>query len=519
MASTLSNAAAIRLHPADNVVIATHDLPSGEEVAVEGGAPVRLSGAVGMGHKIATAPIAKGARIIRYGQIIGFATEAIAPGDWVHTHNVEAGAFSRDYEYATEIPAVPEPIVGRTFQGYRRADGRAGTRNYIAIVSSVNCSASVSKHIAQRFDRELLRQYPNVDGILPLTHKGGCGMEFDGDDHRQLARTIAGFAKHPNVGAYLVIGLGCETASVPYLVDRNLVQIIGHPSAQPARRPVVMTMQEMGGTAKTVEAGIRAITAVLPEVNDVRREPIPASEIILGLNCGGSDGNSGVTANPALGVASDMLVACGGTTVLAETSEVYGAEHLLTRRARTRAVGEKLIERIRWWERYAAMFGVTLDNNPSVGNKEGGLTTIYEKSLGATAKAGSTALNDVFGYAEPITTRGFVLMDTPGLDPPSVTGLVAGGCNVVCFTTGRGSCFGCKPTPSIKIASNTPMYRRMEDDMDINAGVVLEGVPVAEVGRQIFEKILAVASGQRTKSELLGYGEEEFAPWAIGPTL
>ncbi len=509
----------VHLHPSDNVCIATRTLPAGHEVAT-GSSHVTLTGEVKFGHKIALQPIARGEPIVRYGQTIGFASESIDAGDWVHVHNVDAAAFSRDYEYATEIPADPTPIVGRTFQGYRRADGRAGTRNYIAILSSVNCSASVSRFIADRFDKQLLKQYPNIDGILPLTYKGGCGMEFDGEDHRQLARTIAGFARHPNVGAYLVIGLGCETASVPYLVDQErLVQIRTPGSADPPKKPPTLSMQDLGGTANTVEEGIRQIAAMLPQVNDIRREAIPASEIVLGLNCGGSDGNSGVTANPALGIASDMLVAAGATTVLAETSEVYGAEHLLTRRARSRAIGEKLIERIRWWEQYAAMFGATLDNNPSVGNKEGGLTTIYEKSLGAAAKAGSTALNGVLMYAEPIRERGFLMMDTPGFDPVSVTGLVAGGCNVVCFTTGRGSCFGCKPTPSIKISTNTPMFERMKADMDIDAGMILKGTPVEEVGRQIFEMILDVASGRKTKSEELGYGEEEFAPWAIGPTL
>jgi altronate hydrolase len=343
-------------------------------------------------------------------------------------------------------------------------------------------------------------------------------MEFGGEDHQQLARTLAGFANHPNVGAYVLVGLGCETASIPYLVDHEKLVQIGIPGQQ-TKRPPVLTLQETGGTPKTIEAGVRAIAELLPQVNDVRREPIPAAEIMLGLNCGGSDGNSGVTANPALGFASDLLVAAGGTTVLTETPEVYGAEHLLIRKARTRAVGEKLAERIRWWERYAGLFGVKLDNNPSVGNKEGGLTTIYEKSLGAATKGGTTALNGVFLYGEPITARGFVFMDSPGFDPVSVTGLVASGCNVVCFTTGRGSCFGCKPTPSIKIATNTPMYERMIDDMDINAGVILDGVPVAEVGRQIFEMVLDVASGKKTKSELHGIGEEEFAPWSIGPTL
>ncbi|MBI2824914.1 MAG: altronate dehydratase [Planctomycetia bacterium] len=503
------------LHPDDNICVAARDLEQGAAISA-GYKSVTLTGRVRLGHKIAVTPIAKGERVIRYGQTIGFATEAIEPGDWVHTHNLAAGEFQRDYRYATEIPPDPEPILGRTFQGYRRADGRVGTRNYLAVLSTVNCSASVSKHIAERFDRELLARYPNVDGILPITHKGGCGLQFGGEDHQQLNRVLAGFARHPNIGGYLLVGLGCETGAVSYLVEQGgLVQL-----GAPARKlPPILNLQDCGGTAKTLEAAIKQVAAMLPAVNDVEREPIPAAEILLGLNCGGSDGNSGVTANPALGVASDMLVAAGGTTILTETPEIYGAEHLLTRRARTRAIGEKLIERIHWWERYTGAFGVKMDNNPSPGNKDGGLTTIYEKSLGAAAKGGSTALNGVFLYGEPIAARGFVFMDSPGFDPASVTGLVASGANVICFTTGRGSCYGCKPTPSIKIASNTPMYERMVDDMDIDAGRILSGTPVEEVGREIFEFVLAVASGRKTKSEIHGIGEEEIVPWSIGPTL
>jgi len=505
----------VHLHPDDNVCIATRDLDRATHVTA---APydVILTGKVGLGHKIALAEIAKGQRVIRYGQTIGFATAVIDPGDWVHTHNLTAGEFTRDYQYATEIPPPPVPIAGRTFQGYRRADGKVGTRNYLAVISTVNCSASVSKTIAQRFDRGLLAQYPNVDGILPLVHKGGCGLQFGGEDHQQLTRVLAGFAKHANVGGFLLVGLGCETATMPFLVENGgLVRL----DASPRKLPPMLSIQDCGGTTKTVEAALRQVAAMLPQVNDVRRESIPASEILLGLNCGGSDGNSGVTANPALGRASDMLVAAGGTAILTETPEIYGAEHLLTRRARTRAIGEKLIERIRWWERYTAAFGTKIDNNPSPGNKDGGLTTIYEKSLGAAAKGGATALSGVYLYAEPVTARGLVFMDSPGFDPVSVTGLVASGANMVCFTTGRGSCYGCKPVPSIKIATNTPMYERMRDDMDLNAGVILSGTPVEEVGRQIFDLILEVASGRQTKSEQHGIGEEEFAPWSIGPTL
>ncbi|MBX3414921.1 MAG: altronate dehydratase [Pirellulales bacterium] len=507
----------VYLNPADNTCVAARHLDEGAEI-VAGPYRVRLAQRIGLGHKLALRPIAVGEPVFKYGQTIGFATQPITPGDWVHVHNMTAGEFERVYEYSTDVPAPPAPIVGRTFDGFRRRDGRAGTRNYLAVISSVNCSASVSKYIARRFDKETLaREFPNVDGILPITHGGGCGLQYGGDDHRQLERVLSGFARHPNVGGYLLIGLGCETGTISHLIENGgLVQLGESPSRA---KITALSMQDLGGTVKTVEAGVAAVRELLPQVNDVRREPIPASELVLGLECGGSDGNSGVTANPALGVASDMLVAAGGTSVLSETSEIYGAEHLLTRRAVSRAVGEKLIERIRWWEEYTGKFGVKIDNNPSPGNKAGGLTTIYEKSLGAVAKGGSAALTGVFDYAAPITTRGFVIMDSPGYDPASVTGLVASGCNVIVFTTGRGSCFGCKPTPSIKLATNTPMYERMIDDMDLNAGTVLTGTTLEECGREIFEFILEVASGKQTKSEIHGIGEEEIVPWSIGPTL
>lgn len=518
MAATLA-ADVVLLHPNDNVCVTVRTLPAGAKIQIAG-QTLELAEPVSMAHKVALRHIARGQQVLKFGQVIGLATQPIEPGQWVHSHNLAVGELDHDYAFASQTPADPAPIADRTFQGYRRADGRAGTRNYLAVISSVNCSASVSRYIAQRFTPErLARDFPNVDGVLAVTHKGGCGMQYDGEDHHQLNRVLGGFARHPNVAGYLLVGLGCETGQLGHLIgDQRLVQIrpVGQDAAQ---RPLVLSMQDLGGTSKTVEAGVEAVLGLLPRANDVRRVAIPASEIVLGLECGGSDGYSGVTANPALGAASDLFVAAGATTVLSETTEVYGAEHLLTRRAKTREIGEKLIELIRWWEKYTGAFGVQIDNNPSPGNKAGGLTTIYEKSLGAVAKGGTCALSGVYRYAEPITARGFVFMDTPGYDPASVTGLVAGGCNVVCFTTGRGSCFGCKPTPSLKIATNTPIYERMEDDMDINAGVILDGVPVADVGRQIFELVLEVASGRKTKSEALGYGDEEFAPWSVGPTL
>jgi altronate hydrolase len=523
---------AVQLRPEDNVAVAARTLLPGMELHWPQNGNGRelllqVRDRVGLGHKLALEPIRQGAPVLKYGQIIGFASVDIAAGSHVHVHNVSADAFERDYAFCRDCPpAPPRPAVERYFQGYDRGPQRPeflrhGTRNYIAIISTVNCSASTSKYISQRFHAtELLRQFPNVDGVLAITHKAGCAMQYGGADHRQLERTLAGFAKHPNVAAYILVGLGCETGQAIHLIENEgLTQLSFSGNPKSSREPPIITIQDCGGIGKTVDAGVRAIADLLPRVNDVKRVPLPASKLILGTNCGGSDGNSGVTANPALGVASDLLIAHGGTSIIGETPEIYGAEHLLTRRAISRPVGEKLVERIKWWEWYTSIFGVEINNNPSPGNKDGGLTTIYEKSLGAIAKGGSTALVDVVGYAEPVTAKGFVVMDTPGYDPVSMTGIVAGGANVLVFTTGRGSVFGCKPAPSIKVATNTPMFERMRDDMDIDAGVILDGTPISAVGQQIFEEILAVASGKRTKSERAGVGEEEFAPWSIGPTL
>jgi altronate hydrolase len=511
---------AIHLRPADNVAVAARVLPPGLEVQFDG-TVLTVQGRVGMGHKLAVRPIAAGEPVTKYGQSIGFASLDIPAGAHVHVHNVRADAFERDYAFARECPPPAPPAEERTWLGYDRGPDRPdhlryGTRNYVAIISTVNCSASTSKYIAERLRASgILARYPNVDGVVPIVHKQGCAMQYGGPDHRQLDRTLAGFARHPNVAAYLLVGLGCETGQATHLIEGELlIQLDGS-----RRPPTVLSIQECGGIARTVEAGVRAVAEMLPRVNDVHRVKLPAKHLVLGTNCGGSDGNSGVSANPALGVASDLLVRQGGTSILGETPEIYGAEHLLTRRAATREVGEKLVERIKWWEWYTGIFGAEINNNPSPGNKEGGLTTIYEKSLGAIAKGGSTALVDVVGYAEPVTAKGLVVMDTPGYDPVSMTGIVAGGANVLVFTTGRGSVFGCKPAPSIKVATNTPLFRHMEDDMDVDAGVILDGTPVEVVGRQIFEMILSVASGEKTKSERHGVGEEEFAPWSIGPTL
>jgi altronate hydrolase len=505
----------VRLHPLDDVIIAKGPLlprttllsPDGDLVVLQMIPP---------GHKLATRSIPKGEGVHRYGQIIGFASQDIEAGQHVHVQNLEVhqGELELDYGFSQNvIPVeyVPE-AERRTFMGYRRSDGRVGTRNFVALLASVNCSSTAVRRVAEHFRTDpIMAQYPNVDGVIAFPTKGGCGAHYGSDYLGMLQRTMAGIVNHPNIGGYVIVSLGCETNQPDDIIE------IGH--LDDGHRPQVLTIQEDGGFLKTVEAGIAAVKQILPEANKVRREPVPASELVVALQCGGSDGWSGVTANPALGEASDLIVRQGGTIVLGETSEVYGGEHLLTRRAVTPEVGQKLVDKIHWWEDYTAMHGASIDNNPSPGNKLGGLTTIYEKSLGAIAKSGTTPMTDVVDYAERITTRGFVHMDTPGYDPVSATGQVAGGCNMVVFTTGRGSAFGFKPAPSIKVATNSTLFAKQEPDMDINAGRMLDGLTLEEMGQEIFDHILEIASGKQSKSEAADIGEEEFNPWIIGATL
>jgi altronate hydrolase len=499
----------IKLNSADNIVVAVDNVEKGARSS-----GVVANARVPRGHKMAVQTIAKGEPIRKFGQIIGFAKSPIQPGDWVHEHNVEMHDFARDYAYCAD--AKPEEILPldqrATFEGYRRANGKAGTRNYIGILTSVNCSASASKFMAEEINRSgILNDYPNIDGVVALTQANGCVIDYRGVIFDTLKRTSWGYATNPNMGGVVMVGLGCEGFQIPRFKEAYNVT-----ESDTFR---TMTIQETGGTKKTVNAGVGAIREMLPIVNAVKRETIPASELLVALQCGGSDGYSGITANPALGAAVDILVRHGGAAILSETPEIYGAEHLLTRRAVNREVGEKLVDIIHWWEDYTKRNQMEMNNNPSPGNKLGGLTTILEKSLGAAAKGGSTTLNAVYRYAEPVKAKGFVFMDTPGYDPVSATGQVAGGANMLCFTTGRGSAYGCKPTPSIKLATNTPIYERMIDDMDINCGDILDGVPIETKGQEIFDKVLKVASGERTKSELLGYGDNEYVPWQIGATM
>ncbi|NEX61255.1 UxaA family hydrolase [Noviherbaspirillum galbum] len=509
-AAAANTARAVRLHQDDDVVIARSQLVGGTMLA---GEDVRVAGLIPAGHKVAVRAIEAGAPVRRYGQIIGFASRAIQPGEHVHTHNLAMGDFARDYAYCADArPTVPADSPA-TFEGIVRADGRVATRNYIGILTSVNCSATVARAIADRFRRDLypeaLADFPNVDGVVALTHGVGCAVDPEGEGLALLQRTLGGYARHPNFAAVLVIGLGCETNQIARLVESQGL----------AQSDFLKTfnIQDTGGTTKTVAHGVEIVRGMLAEANLAKRQPVPASNLIVGLQCGGSDGYSGISANPALGAAVDLLVKHGGTAILSETPEIYGAEHLLTRRAVSREVGEKLVGRIRWWEAYCDRHNASMNNNPSAGNKAGGLTTVLEKSLGGIAKAGNTNLVDVYEYAEPVRARGLVFMDTPGYDPISATGQVAGGANLICFTTGRGSAYGCAPSPSLKIATNNALWERQQDDMDLNCGTILTGeATIQEKGAELFQLMLDTASGRHSRSEMHGYGQNEFVPWQIG---
>ena len=514
MSSTLRTAdPIIRIHPADDVVIARRQLLGGTVLSSE---HVTVSGLIPPGHKVAVRAIAAGQPVRRYNQIIGNATQAIAPGQHVHTHNLEFSSFARSHEAAQGQQPTAYVDAPATFQGYVRGDGQVATRNYIGVLTSVNCSATAARAIADHFRRDIhpqaLADFPNIDGIVALTHGMGCATASDGEELQVLRRTLGGYARHPNFAAVLVVGLGCETNQIQGLIAQE--------GLQEGARLVTFNIQDSGGTSKTVARGIEVIRQLLPEANRVQRQPVSAGHLTVGLQCGGSDGYSGISANPALGAAVDRLVRHGGSAILSETPEIYGGEHLLTRRAVSTAVADKLLARIAWWEGYTARNDMKMDNNPSAGNKAGGLTTILEKSLGAIAKSGTTNLVDVLEFADPAKARGLLFMDTPGYDPVSATGQVAGGANLICFTTGRGSAYGCAPSPSLKLSTNTALWLKQQDDIDIDCGTIVDGLEsVDEVGERIFRMMLETASGLRTKSELHGYGQNEFVPWQLGAVM
>lgn len=504
----------IRLHPNDDVVVARKIIKKDTTIVINNKKKLYVQQEIPAGHKIATRDCSSGQAIRKFNQIIGFATTRILAGEHVHNHNMSFGDFKREYEIgelSRPTDYLPDNLRS-TFSGIIRPDGRVATRNYLAVITSVNCSATVARYIADHFRLDALNDFNNINGVIALSHQTGCGMGKASEGFSYLKRTIAGYAKHPNIAGFLLLGLGCEVNQVSDLFSE--LEIVENKLCR------FMTIQDSGGTTATVKKGIKVISDMLEEANQVKRSNVPASHLILGLECGGSDGFSGITANPALGRAVDLLVSNGGTAILGETPEIYGAEHLLVRRAASEQVGKKLIDRIQWWENHAKTNGVELDNNPTPGNRDGGITTILEKSLGAAAKGGTTNLIEVYRYGEKVDKKGFVFMDTPGYDPVSITGMVAGGANIVCFTTGRGSVFGCKPSPSLKLATTTNLYNAMEEDMDINCGEIAEGkVDVDAMGRKIFDIILNTASGSPSKSEILGIGEEEFVPWQIGAVL
>ncbi len=499
----------IRLHPNDDVVIARTQLVGGTLLTDEN---VTIAGLIPPGHKVATRAIGAGEPVKRYNQIIGFASRDIGAGEHVHLNNLAMGAFDRDYAFGADAKPTRYVDPPATFMGIVRADGRVATRNYIGLLSTVNCSATVVRGIADAFRGDALAAFPGVDGVVALTHGSGCGMDTHGDGMKLLRRTLGGYARHANFAGVLVVGLGCEANQISSLFGAENLQ----------EGPLLRTfsIQDTGGTARTIAHGVGIVREMLPHANVVTRQPVPASHITVGLQCGGSDGYSGITANPALGAAVDLLVRHGGTAILSETPEIYGAEHLLTRRAVSRAVGEKLIERIKWWEDYTEREKGEMNNNPSPGNKAGGLTTILEKSLGAVAKGGTTNLVAVYEYAEPVTSKGFVYMDTPGYDPVSATGQVAGGANMIVFTTGRGSAYGCAPSPSLKLSTNTALWTKQEEDIDLNCGEIADGnASVDEIGEQLFRLMLDTASGAKSKSERHGYGQSEFVPWYVGAVM
>lgn len=499
----------IRLDASDNVVTTTRSLQASTDIE-----DVLTLGLIPSGHKISTIDITKGDEIRKYAQLIGYAAEDIPAGSHVHTHNVIFRNTDMKYEFCNDLRHV-SPVEDNerdTFMGYQRENGAVGTRNYIAIVTSVNCSATAARMIANAFPPEILADYPNVDGVAAFVHGTGCGMAGDGEGFEALQRVMWGYARHPNHAGVLMVGLGCEMNQIDWLLEAYGLK----------QGPLFHTMniQSVAGLRRTVELGIQKVRSMLPLANSVIRTPCPVSKLKVALQCGGSDAWSGITANPALGYACDLIAAQGGTGVLAETPEIYGAEHLLTRRAIDHKTGEKLIRLVKWWEDYTARNKGSMDNNPSPGNKKGGLTTILEKSLGAASKGGTSPLMGVYKYAEPVTASGFTFMDSPGYDPASVTGQIAGGCNLVCFTTGRGSAFGSKPAPTIKIATNTEMAKRMSEDMDVDAGTMLSaGDSLEEKGREIYDLFLRVASGEASKSEAQGLGDYEFVPWQIGAVM
>lgn len=498
----------VRLHADDNIAVAIDDIVAGQLLPALG---IVAAQAIPRGHKIAIRAIADGDWVLRYAQAIGAAKADISVGQHVHSHNLVMADVPRSEHLPSQ--AFTDKAPDASFLGYWRDDLRlAGTRNYVAVVPMVSCAVTVARRITQNIQQRIVQSYPGIDGAMALSHASGCAMDSNGIGLKTLQRTLAGWVGNPNFAGVLLVGLGCETNQIASFLSAHGLSV--------GERLQTLSIQQAGGTQAAIDQGIAQLETCLPQWSAWQRTRLNAAHLRVALQCGGSDGFSGVSANPALGCAADKLVAAGAAVILAETPEIYGAEQLLKQRAINDGVAATLQSKIDWWRDYVAREGGTLDHNPSPGNKAGGLTTILEKSLGAVAKAGVSPLQAVLEYGERNHARGLLFMDSPGYDPVSITGQIAAGANIVCFTTGRGSTYGSKPVPTLKLASNSLMAQRMSSDMDIDCGPILAGVSShVEMGDQIFDRILALASGAASKSEQLDLGDDAFVPWQLGAVL
>lgn len=508
----------------DNVAVAIKAVPAGTQILLPGGSIIQITAAIRPGHRFATEALPDGTWVRQYGQPFA-RSRGLRPGDPITEETVQSETPAVDALATQCRPSPLSPWKGPvpTFQGFARANGLTGVRNWVLIVPVSMCAVHEAGQIALQAEVTRLysrTRYPNVDGVTALRHTGGCGCPYAKDGeltpgaYTATLRMLAQHIQHPNVGAALMIELGCEKTNFAAFKaafgDADLTTRFGKPVAR-------LTIQACGGTQAAIKKGLTILPELLTAANETERQPAPLSALALGVECGGSDAFSGITANPALGFASDLLISTGGRTLIGEVPEFWGAVHLFTQRAASRDVAEQILATIEAYRAYAARAGHDLAENPSPGNREGGLLNITIKSLGALAKSGHAPVQGVLPYSGWVWDRpeaGVYLVNTPGYDQLSVPGLVGAGAQIVCFTTGRGTGIGNAIAPVIKISSNTPLYERMRDDTDINAGAILSnGVPLEEMGRHILELIIRVASGEHTRAEKNGH--REFALWNV----
>jgi altronate hydrolase len=506
------SAYAIIVDPSDNLAVVKGPTAPGLEMALPSGRRIRLRAAVPAGHRFATRDIDAGEFVLQYGQPIGTSL-GIREGDLISHDNM-----TDDVPVVRDLPEdlrTPPPVYipereRATFRGFRRRDGRVGTRNFVLIVPTSMCASHEAQQISlmAEFLHYSRERYANVDGVVAIPHNKGCGCQ-DGSTIDVMLRTLSNYADHPNVGGVVLMDLGCEKTNLErvekYLLNRE--KAFDKPVAK-------IGIQEVGGTQAAIERGLREVELMLPEVNRAVREEVSVSELVMGVKCGGSDGFSGISANPSLGRAADTLVRSGGTVLITEVPEFCGAEHIIARRAKDAATGRDVYRVIDWYKDYASKFGAVLNQNPSPGNVAGGLLNITIKSLGAMSKAGTTRVEGVVDYAETPKARGLHLMQGPGYDQESTPGLVAAGATVVVFTTGRGTTIGNAIAPVVKLASNSAVFERMSRDIDLSAGGVIDGTEtIDEVGARVFEHVRRVASGE-VPAKAEEHKHREFQFWA-----